>query len=352
MSTFNALRMSAAAPQTADNPSSSTYKTASGVQNVQMGGAQEAEQPYVRQPEVRSVGGVQRATVYGNEITVTESGVGRHDPNSGNSGILGTAVSPSGSRLAPDQVRDNSMVTVAAGGQAMQMEARAAARAGLLTRHSDGTYSESNAPAATAPQAAAGGNGDDDSSGKPKQPHEQPQEALSDAMEQAVTTLAETSSGTDQVAVANALLDGRSDYHAAIERMASQSGQQVETVRATIDGFVEALTDQAEAAVSKVAGKVDFQEWVEQARATDPEGLAAAMRQLAFNRSTAGFADLARKTVESADIHSPDEVLTAARDAGIPARKLPSGRVVLTIPGKGQVEYRTALRMGWITAAR
>jgi hypothetical protein len=319
-------------------------------QSVQFGEAPAAEeQRPTGQSDARMVGGTTRIVADGKGgMTVESVGVQRASTATPQS-TIDTARSTSGSRQSPDQVRDSSLVVVNVGGKQIEMRADMAAREGYLKRASDGTFSDPHAPAAATPQAQQ----QQQQEQRQLQDHEQPQQSLSDAkLEQDVETLVSTSSGTDQVALANGLINGNGLNEAAVERLASQAGKSVEEVRATVDGFVSALTDQAEAAVAKVAGNVNFQDWIEQARATDPEALTAAMRMIAYNRSPQGFADLAQRMVENADVANPQEVLAACQASGIAARQLPSGRVVLTIPGKGQVEMRTALRMGWITVSR
>jgi len=323
--------------------STDDFKRASGVSNFQVGEAPAAATPYVRQPEVRSVGTVQRATINGDNIEVQELGTGRHDPNTGNPGILGTAVSPSGSRQSADQVTDKSVVTVSVGGKTMTMEARSAAREGLIKRNSDGTYSE----AAQSPQAQ---QQQQQQQQKPAEQQQQdaPAEALADvATEQALTQLVESTSAHSQLTAINAVASGEGITEAMINNLAETSGKSPAEVTQFIEKFHGAMEAQAADAVKKATG-LSLQELQSLAK---PEDIAAAVRQHIMERSTRGYVELANKLTADLDRTSPDEVLEACKASGITARVVGS-RVVVTIPGRGQMTYAIAVKQGYLTVGR
>jgi hypothetical protein len=349
MTDYSNLKLSTQ-PTPAGNPESSAYKSASGVSNVQMGGQPDDHLPYVNNgPDVRVHRGVTRATVRGDEVTLEQLDASHSIANdSAHGGILATARSQSGSRQTPDAVTENSLVTV----DGRQYRVKELLGAGVLRKMPDGSIVDPSASSSQAPAQSQPEQSEQQQADNSNDPANAPQEALADAaVEQAVETLAASTSGTDQVALASALLEGRGDAHAAIERMASQSKQTPEAVRETLNGFIAALTDQAAAAVKLVAGNVDFQDWLAQAEETNPEGLAAAKRQIAYNRSPQGFKDLARSMVERADQTNPQEVIEACRQAGIRARQV-GKYVVVNIPSKGEMTYAIALKQGYITAGR
>ena len=342
---YDHLRLSGAS-RIASEPTADDFKRASGVSNFQFGEAPAAtEQRPTGQPTAQRVGGTTRVTTDGKgNMAVENVGVQRASTAAASS-VLDTARSTSGSRQASHQVTERSLVVVNVAGREVEMEARSAAAQGYLRRNHDGSFSDADG---STPQATP--------EHQPEQQQQdqgdgQQQEALSDALEAEVETLATSTSGTDQVALASALLEGRGDAHAAIERMASQAGKPVGEVMETVNAFVAGLASQAEAAVKSVAGNVDFQDWLEQAKESDPEGVQAALRQIAYNRSPAGFKDVARKLVEKADQTDPHEVITACKQANIPARQV-GKYVVVRIPGHGEMTYAIALKRGLITAGR
>jgi hypothetical protein len=334
-------------------PSTSRMTNTPSFQSVQMGQAPEAEAPAQRGPQVRDASGTTRIIADGNGNMIVENvGVQRASTATPNS-TISTARSPSGSRQSVDQVRGDSIVVVSVGGKNIEMRADMAAREGYLKRDSQGGFSDPHAPQAPAPQAAAGGNGDDDNnnSGRPKQAHEQPQEALADAqLEQAVENLATTTSGTEQIALANSIIEGRGLNTVAVERMASESGRSVEEVTATVQAFVAGLEQQAASAVEAVG--IDFETFKELAQEHDSNALQGAMRALAMHRTPAQFATLAKDIVARLDVLDPEAVKNAVSDTGVSVRWLPNGKAVVRAPGKSEMLWSVAIRQGVIKVGR
>ena len=348
MTDFSHLRVGAQpAKASSDNPETSTFKTTSGVSNVQLGGQPDVHQPYVnREPQVQVHGGVTRAVINGDDVRVTELNTSRNIANeSARTGILDTAHSQSGSRQSANNVTEESLVRIGE----RQFRVKELLAVGVLKKMPDGSIVE--ATGSHAQQAQQQSPEKSHHEPREKQAHEAEPVALADAkLEQAVTSLAENTSGTEQVALLNSIVEGRGLNTVALERMASESGQSVEQVSATVQAFADGLTRQA-ANVVEAAG-IDFETFKELAQQHDPNGLQGAMRQLAMFRSPAGFAEVAKDVLANLDKLDPDTVKAAVSDTGVTVRWLPNGRAVVRAPGKSEMLWSVAVRQGVIKVGR
>jgi hypothetical protein len=342
MSDFKHLQINGSQSAAKEPTTSDAFKSASGVSNVQLGGAPDAHLPYVnRQPEVRVHTGVQRAVVNGDQITVTEMGTSRNiagEASASTSAILASAHSQSGSKQSPSSITLDSIVRLPSG---QEVRVKELVDAGVLRKLPSGEIIDPAASTAPQPQLAQ----QQQQAEQQQQEQDQPTEALADvAVEQELTNLVNTTSAHSQLTAINAIASGQGVTEAMINDLANASGQTPVQVTEFIERFHGAMTQQAADAVKKATGmSLD-----ELASMVSPDELAGAIRAHIMNRNTSEYVALARRATENLDIASPDEVLAALKESGIPARTLPSGRIVVTIPGRGQLEFRTALRMGYI----
>lgn len=273
--------------------------------------------------------------VVGGAVSVQADGTvnqtGTHSVNTadlGNclEGALGTARTKTGSpRMGELQPTD--VVTI--GG--MEMSVQVAERLGMLTRDKAGALSEN-------PEAAAE---------PPQETSEDPAVALpNQAAEQELASMCQTvDAGTQVHALGQLIQHGELDP-TTLGRVASGMGVDLDVASGRLETVIEGFREQASQTV-KALGSDDpsfFFEWAQKAR---PNQLQDAMRSHAMERSVDGYRSLYRAYVEDLGDSDPDFVLNADHGDGMTAQKV-GNKVVLNVPGHGQIEYRTAVRMGII----
>jgi len=291
--------------------------------------------------------------------------------------VLDTAVSKTGRRLSRFEVTPDSLVSTPFG----QVTVAGLLRTGQLRQDSQGKIfvpaasgfqtagnaNATSAPAASKPSVgdrlaigddSAQGNGnafdkfDANANGQETANNGPAPEAVDAVVEQQLTELASTTQPTDQlVAVEQAIRNDGTLSDSMLNHLASTSGKTPQEVQGTVGAFIGALTLQATEAVDSVCGAESFEGFASWARTHASGELKAAMKAQATGRTTAGYKALATKYFAEMDRYAPDAVMAAAEEAGLRPRKV-GGQVVLTIPGKGQYGWKTAVVHGLISVAK
>ncbi len=244
-------------------------------------------------------------------------------------GILSTARSHIGQPQTPMQITPDSLVMI----QGREVKASIAESLGLIRKSANG-YEEASASATPPSEAVNEASADMG-------------EALPSTQTEAVLSeFANRAMPGDQVRAVQEFIAGGEVSEGTISRAASQMGLEPAQVQKMIGDVTEGFRVQAAATMSK-HGITDADVVFEWARQEAPEKLRDAMRAQAFDRSTAGYAALAKEYVSSLDVIDPDTVMSAQFGEGITAVRGPRG-VLLNIEGFGQVPYRIALQQGLI----
>lgn len=250
------------------------------------------------------------------------------------SGILATAKTAMGSPcMGPITAKD--IVTI----HDMEVSVGTAEMMGMVHKDVMGRYVETTGGVE---QAKAGADAENK-----RQESEDHGEAFADP--QAETALTElcngVSSGLQVAALQGIVADGAVDT-TTLNRAASEAGIEPAEMQQRLNGVMEHFEAQAVKAVVGY-GSDDprgFFEWAQQSR---PNDLKAAMNAHGMERSTKGYEPIYREYIASMADHDPESVMKAEFGGGITATKV-KGQVVLNIPGKPPMSYRTAVKQGFI----
>lgn len=249
-------------------------------------------------------------------------------------GVLSTARTRMGSPPI-NGLTANDIVTV----RGMEVSVATAEQMGILMRDVSGRYVEVSGGTDRAQSAADAEN--------QRTETEDSAEAFTDPKaEQALTEVcAGVSAGLQVAALQEIIESGRADAQ-TINRAASEAGIEPSEMDARLSGVMQHFEAQAMQAVTGF-GSEDPGAFFEWAKAHQPRGLKAAMQSHGMERSTKGYEPMYREYVASMGEHDPQSVLNAKFGSGITAKQV-QGQVVLNIPGKGQMTYRSALKAGLI----
>jgi hypothetical protein len=174
-------------------------------------------------------------------------------------------------------------------------------------------------------------------------------EALADASAEGdLASLCETVSAGTQVSVLGQIAEAGEILPQTINRAASEAGISPAEMNERVSKVIDSFTHQAETTIKAIGSDdpSDFFNWCHQERSKE---LKAAIRTHGMERSTAGYKTLYQDYVASIADHDAAAVLEADfGTSGITAQQV-GNKILLDIPGAGQVEYRTAVRQGFIT---
>lgn len=255
-------------------------------------------------------------------------------PN-GETGALATGRTPWGSPRAASELKPSDLITIS--GQEMTIQI--AERIGLLERDPMGRYVEvpngverlTEEPKQAVPEDLQTGN----------------EQALGEKEEQALASIcAQVSPGT-QVSVMSQLIEHGELNPNTLHRAASESGIHPDVLSGQLDPIIAGFKAQADATVKALGAEdtADFWDWAQEHAAKD---LSDAMRKHGMMRTTKAYEPLYQRYVEGLADRDADAILNARLGGGITAQKI-DGKVVLNLPGVGQVPYSVAVKRGLIT---
>jgi len=169
-------------------------------------------------------------------------------------------------------------------------------------------------------------------------------EALPEAAETLVGELLQATRGDTQIRAVVDVVDREGVVsQGTINALASEAGITPAEMAGKVSAVVEAFQAQADGVVTRYASDASaVYEW---ARQNDPQGLKAAMRQLATERTTQGFDALGRRYFETADVHSPELVEALPWPEGVRVERAPNGALIVRGPN-GSEGWRTLARSG------
>lgn len=279
------------------------------------------------QPGVVSVNGD------GPSVTSRPNALNTADWSSGAAGILQTARTATGAP-AISGVKATDIITLPNG---MEVSVATAQQLGMVSLNASGQYVEVQ-------------GGVDAASRQPE-----PEAVVDDAegfadvqAEASLMELAQTVSPSLQVgAVADIVKTGAVDPR-TLNRAAAEAGIEPAAMQAKVDATMAQFRAQAVSAVQGY-GSGDPEDFFAWAQEHAPNGLKEAMHRHGMERSTKGYEPLYRTFIGTMEAHDPQSILDAEFGGGITARKDDRGRVLLTIPGKGEVPYGVAVKSGLIT---
>lgn len=174
-------------------------------------------------------------------------------------------------------------------------------------------------------------------------------EAFASAESETVLTdlASKTYPGTQVAAVNDIVMRGELS-EGTIARIASEMRIEPGAAGDRVSKVIAAFETQARSVVG-AAGVGDFDDFTAWAHENRPNDLREAMRRHGMERTTEGYRKLANEYVASMADHDPAAILEAEFGSGITAHRTPDGRIYLNLPGRGQVGYREAVRMGLVT---
>lgn len=138
----------------------------------------------------------------------------------------------------------------------------------------------------------------------------------------------------------------------SIGRLAAALGVSPEEAMAQAENLGQAYDGMIHRAVASVGIadeelQQDFMRWLAQ---THPREADQALKALWRTNSTKAFRDLGKQFMRDLDVYDLDLVLEIARNSGIRAFEDHHGRVVLDVPGMGEVRWNVAMGQGLIPA--
>jgi len=185
------------------------------------------------------------------------------------------------------------------------------------------------------PAASPASNGGD-------KPHRAP--ALSRAAEQFRDVLRGSVPGTELAGAYASYIEQGKLTDLTVNRIASHLMITPEQAAENLSLYAEALDDQRARALSSfgVTDIEGFEAWAKQAK---PGMFKQARTEQITQGSVSGYRTLAQIYFENLDTIDTERVMSADFGSGITPR-LSGGKVILNIPGVGQVPYRTAVSRG------
>ena len=217
-----------------------------------------------------------------------------------------------------------------------------AAQLGLAQRNPDGSFSlVAQAQQMQAQQMQA------------QLPQETAPFTASPDAEAAMEALTQHVAPSMQMAALNTFVETGQVGPEMIERIARQSGAEPGEIAEAIEAVHEGFYDAVIGRVGNLGVHDDdlFVEFVE----GDPQlsrQMKQAVRGLLTENDPSGFDGLASAFVQALDRVDPHAVTDALTAARVPFQKGADGRLVLTLPGAGQVAYAQAVKAGLIKVSR
>lgn len=218
---------------------------------------------------------------------------------------------------------------------------RDALAAGFVHKNEDGSYSAGPGTFGEKPDDK---KADDDKADKGDTGDG---EAMSSEIEGTLNTLIEGSSSDDQLAAVHQVAEGGEVSPELIASVAQEMGIKPEDLQGQVGSVIDGFETQARDAMTKATG-IDSQrilEWVWEHKM--PE-LNKAMIEQGTQRSTAGYAALAREYLADLDTIDPDSILSANFSDDITARRDERGNVVITVNGQ-EHPWKSAVRAGLLS---
>jgi hypothetical protein len=305
--------------------------------------------PQFRSPGSQVVGGTKSVTIHADGSSTYEDtgrtySVGAGTPEHEQHGsVTASARTQGGLPVSAGNIKDDTIVR--AGGY--EMKAVLAEQLGFLTRSPAGLYVDAqqadNSGAAEAQQAAEQAQLEALTGGKV--------EALDDAAEGLLSSYIAAAGQSPLIGAVHQYINDGAVSDGMLATIASRMGEEpaqtaanIETVRAAFEQQASRVVEQASGLPATLVFKI--------AHETKDPGLAEAMREQVINGGTDRYRAVAERAVgKFIDGIAAGKYATAVEvdpSSGITMRR--DGRnFVLTIPGQGQVELRSALRAGLVS---
>jgi hypothetical protein len=211
---------------------------------------------------------------------------------------------------------------------------------GVLVRRADGTV----APA----EEATGEAEEPAQEQQQQQDSEEPLEALSDrAADEAFSTLCNNASIGNLTAAMGDVVKGQPVSDVTLNRIASEMGlepEQARAMEAQVRAGFEADARRAVEALGLPSDKVFA--W---AYRNEPKLMADAIRRNVNDRTTKGYAEVAKAYLSNLAEIDPEAILEAPFGDGITVYRSDNGEIVVRDVEKGEARWRTAVREGWIS---
>jgi len=251
--------------------------------------------------------------------------------------VIGSAVTPFGSPVAPSQIGPDTLVRV--GG--MQTSAAVAEQLGYLVRNPNtGMYTAPTA-APAAPQQAA-------QQQAPQTTQQQAQVVPMDKQTQAlVDNLNRDLSSSSSTRALREVVQTGEVSHNTLVNIASELGMEPGQAAELMERVHSGYTAQAAAVISKATG-MDPSAVHDWAMANAPREMQQAMQAHVQMGDTSAYVALANRYAQSLADTDPDAVLNAEFGSGITAQRHPDGNILLNIPRYGQMTYKQAVKMNLI----
>jgi hypothetical protein len=286
-------------------------------------------------------GGITFSTNANSLHTAAEAGTNKINMgalHNGEQGVL-AAAKAHGTPKPASQLRPSDLVTF----QGNQMTLEVAERIGLVSKDPTTGFYRDNGPTAEAAVAAPPVEPADPRLEDPHFGQPLPSEEAAASFKELVNTV---TPGT-QVRGILGVIDNGEVTQATLNSAATEAGIEPSAMQAKINSAMDGFRSQA-ASLAKSTG-ADPEAFFEWAKANRTGDMKEAMRNHVMQRTTAGYAPLLREFNESLAERDPDVVLNATfPDAGVRAFRGNDGAVVLSIPGKGTMSYRSAVKAGLI----
>jgi hypothetical protein len=268
--------------------------------------------------------------------------------SNGEAGVLGTA-SRDGAARSAAELKPTDQVTVAG----MRTTVANAERLGFLRRDpATGIYTNATEAAVKEASGEAEAERQTTEAAKAAEEAQNAAEAArlpGEGAEEAAQFIADkVDAGTMTRAVLDMLrTDGNVDT-STLNAAASQAGVEPSAMGATLSKAMEGYTSQAEAfAASRGVDLQAFGAWATKQHGNE---LRQAMIGHVQNRDVSAYAPLMDRYVADLDVIDPNAILSAAfPDPGVTARRDEfTKRVVLNIPGMGEIGWTAAVRAGLV----
>lgn len=256
-------------------------------------------------------------------------------PNTTTGQTITQARTPSGFPRSGASITENDIVKV----NGQEGRIKDMMRVGLITQNPDGSFSLTD-PAQRSQQKDAPQDTTQD----------QPQgEALADDPETTITEIASKAQPGDVMGCITSFASNGEFSAAALDRVAFQMGLSPEAARDQAESIRAAFEAQAHATVS--ATGFDPREVLSWAQDNVPDKLKSAVIKQATERTTEGYQEIVKGYTMALDRANPEAILNAQFPEGVTAKRMKDGTILLNTP-QGEVEWKTAVRNGWVKVSR
>lgn len=160
--------------------------------------------------------------------------------------------------------------------------------------------------------------------------------------EQVLTSVVNNTGGMEQHTAIQEIVNSGDVGERTLNTLATQLNIEPSALKEQFAPVMASFERQARAVMAE--GGVNSDDVVSYGQQHQPDMLRRAMHKQATMRNTSGYAELRQSYLETLADHRPSVALNADLGPGITQRQDQKGRIIVNIPGYGEMDWRTAIR--------